>query len=856
MEQRKRIGWFNPRNWSFASRLTVIMISLVLLTLAGITYVTVTTVRDRLEEQISKSFLLQAKDLGGLVAGFFQENGTQLQVIAASQILQNVLTERNASYKGNQTEIENEILAVDKVWLTAADDDPLIVRTTSDDPTINPIGHELSQFLTTFPTHTEVFVTDRYGATVAATGRLSDYYQADEDWWQATWNEGEGAVFISQPELDESAGVTAVLIGVPVYDDNDEVVGVLRSTLILNDLDALIKGRQDDETGQYALLFLPSFQPLFDPYAGSDRDSTKLPEKLRKHLATRDQHDMVSEDQSGVPAVYGHLLVKVESETDESSRSPEAQLAAAINNLNWATVVRQDTSEAFAAVNDIVQWIIVVALITIVAGVVVAIVVARTVTRPLVRLSTAAEQIGLGDLNAPLPSIGNDEVGRLTASIAGMTAQLRDLIGSLEHRVATRTQRLETVASLTEYLTGILDFDRLLGELVNQVKEAFDYYHVHIYIINNNQQRLVMAAGAGEVGIQMKTRGHYISINARSLVARVARTGAIVTVNNVREAEDWLPNPLLPDTHSEMAVPIFLEGQVVGVLDVQEDKVAGFDEGDTSVLRSLANQVAVAIRNARLFADVEAALVEAYELQRRYVEHTWDRSQVTKHGAGRVKFSLGESTTLNEATIAEARLQALAHQEPGLVTLNHRQDKQAPNQPDDQSEIKDDLPVQVSSNATSQAWVAPILLRDVPIGNLQLHEVDPNKEWTDSELALIDAVIDQVTQTAENLRLIDEAQERASRERLIGQISDKLRSAPDIETLMKIGVEEMSRVLKSTRTFVRFGVEVKSEDTSASIPDNSTRDTPVQDDEDLTVLAKIDLPHGNAPPNGHGDERI
>ena len=97
--------------------------------------------------------------------------------------------------------------------------------------------------------------------------------------------------------------------------------------------------------------------------------------------------------------------------------------------------------------------------------------------------------------------------------------------------------------------------------------------------------------------------------------------------------------------------------------------------GDAGLLRSLANQVAVAIRNAHLFADVEAALVEAHELQRRYIEQSWDRSQVTRHGTGRVKFSLGESTTLNETTIAEARLQALAQHGPTLITLNDKQAK-------------------------------------------------------------------------------------------------------------------------------------------------------------------------------------
>jgi GAF domain-containing protein len=99
------------------------------------------------------------------------------------------------------------------------------------------------------------------------------------------------------------------------------------------------------------------------------------------------------------------------------------------------------------------------------------------------------------------------------------------------------------------------------------------------------------------------------------------------------------------------------------------------------------------------------------------------------------------------------------------------------------------------------------MLRNVPIGNLQLHEIDPARRWTEGELAFVSAVMDQVAQTAENLRLLDEATERASREQLISQISDRLRRASDLETLMKIGVEELSRVLRPARTYVQFGSE-------------------------------------------------
>lgn len=409
------------------------------------------------------------------------------------------------------------------------------------------------------------------------------------------------------------------------------------------------------------------------------------------------------------------------------------------------------------------------------------------VLRPIGQLTQAATAIAEGDLNHSVPLLNsNDELEILSTSFNRMTGQLRDLVGQLEQRVTARTQRLEIVASLSERLNAILDLNELLAEVVNQVKDNFGYYHAHIYLLDEKGEKLVVAEGTGPAGAEMKVKGHAIRLDTpTSLVARAARTGEIVRVDNVREAKDWLPNPLLPNTYSEMAVPIISEGKVVGVLDVQQDRVAGLDDGDESLLRSLANQVSVEIRNARQFAEVEASLKEAREIQQRYIEQAWDRTRVTRKNMGRVRFSLGESTTLSEGLMVEAQQRALRYKKPEVVGLGNGNDH--------------------------HALIAPISLRDVVIGDLQLHEVDPKREWTESEMALISAVIDQVAQAAENLRLLDETQERASREQLVSQISNKMRRAPDMDSLLKVAVAELSRALNPARTFVHMDLKNSQE---------------------------------------------
>jgi len=246
------------------------------------------------------------------------------------------------------------------------------------------------------------------------------------------------------------------------------------------------------------------------------------------------------------------------------------------------------------------------------------------ITKPILELNEATKALARGewgymnDETIQQTLHRSDEVGELARSFHDMTQQLRDAFTKLETGISKRTERLKLVASLSEELNAILDLDRLLNQLVNRVQETFNYYYVHIYLLDNSpflqgdgKGILVMMAGVGHIGTELKSKGHTIPLQATtSLVAKAARTGEVVAVSDVRESDDWLPNPLLPDTRSEVAVPIIIDGEVSGVLDIQSNEVAGLDEGDANLLRSLAGQVAVALMNAYLFEQAEQRTTE------------------------------------------------------------------------------------------------------------------------------------------------------------------------------------------------------------------------------------------------------
>jgi methyl-accepting chemotaxis protein len=193
-------------------------------------------------------------------------------------------------------------------------------------------------------------------------------------------------------------------------------------------------------------------------------------------------------------------------------------------------------------------------------------------------------------------------------------------VDGMEERGEKQTRRLEKVIDISQRLSAILDLKSLMHEVVTITKETFDYYYIHIYLLDDERENLVVVEGYGEAGAALKRQGHKIAFAAsQSLVARAAREGRIINVGNVQEDPSWLPNPLLPETRSEMAVPIMLSGEVVGALDVQSENLNGLTQIDEKTIQVLANQVAIAVHNSRLFNQLESSRIFLEETVQKYL---------------------------------------------------------------------------------------------------------------------------------------------------------------------------------------------------------------------------------------------
>ena len=369
----------------------------------------------------------------------------------------------------------------------------------------------------------------------------------------------------------------------------------------------------------------------------------------------------------------------------------------------WGLVLatEQNFSEGLHALRGIIAVNLAIGVAAVVLAVTAALFVTRTIADPLAGLAETATGIAAGNLDGRASTAREDEIGTLARAFNSMTGQLQDSITNLEERVAARTRalrranetlerralQLETSAQVSRELTSILDIDDLLAQVVELIRDAFHYYHVHIFLLDQDDEHLTLRASTSPESPEHDR----IAVSGRSINGRAIRHGKAVLVNDVKNDACYLADQYLPDIESELVAPLRLGNQAIGTLDVQSAEVDAFAEQDLLVIQSLGDQIAVAIENARLYDRSQelAVLEERTRLARELHDSVtqsmysvvlltegWRRS-MSSAGKAQVEEYLARIGELNQQALKEMRLlihelRPLALAEDGLLGALHQ----------------------------------------------------------------------------------------------------------------------------------------------------------------------------------------
>ena len=414
----------------------------------------------------------------------------------------------------------------------------------------------------------------------------------------------------------------------------------------------------------------------------------------------------------------------------------------------------------------------------------------QLLVRPLTRLIQVVEKVAGGSLWEKAPE-GRNEIGLLGRAFNLMTGELRTTLHDLERSNAVRASDLEhvsremtyratqlqTVTEVARAIASVQDPDLLLQQVTQLISERFKFYHVGIFLLDRKGEYAILQAANSEGGQRMLERGHRLKVGLEGIVGYVALHGDPRVAHDVGEDAAYFDNPDLPYTRSELAIPLKAAEKVTGVLDVQSMEQAAFTEDDINLLSTLADQVAVAIENVRLYTETRKALAELENTHRQYLQERWTRRSDERHDKG-YEYSYGKVTSI----IGGDSLEDSNEQERNSNQITLGESSKLAELHLEEDEI-----------------IAPIKVRGQLIGSLQLAKEQPSRSWSEDDLHLIRAVADQVGQALENSRLLEETQRRAEREHLVSEITTKLRASNDPQVILQTAMNELRAALRTKR---------------------------------------------------------
>jgi len=601
-----------------------------------------------------------------------------------------------------------------------------------------------------------ISTTDLNGVNIARSDNLEPKDYSGRKWYL---NARNGAPITYETLIGRTSGEPDLVVSTPIKNREEVIVGVV---MFASDLDVISQQIRDSLQGSNGYSFVVDEQnrviahpdELLTPQLFDMGDYQPV-ESLRTLLMDQ-------------PMEEARLKYGVHLNPFTDNQGVRWRAYGKLLDNNWAVITQIPESDFLAPVQIVkrISWYVFafgIGLLISMAWFTI-----WQALQPIRSLTETATAIADGDLTRLAPVTSKDEIGLLASTFNDMTNQLRDLITSLERRVTNRTRdierraiQLQVTANVAREAASIRNLDRLLNHTVQLISDRFNFYHVGLFLIDENQQYAILREASSTGGGRMLERGHKLRIGEEGIVGYAAEHGKPRIALDVGTDAVYFDNPDLPKSRSEIALPLIVRDQVIGVLDVQSTKASAFSREDIEILQILADQIALAIDNARLLTNSRQAIRELENLYGQQISQAWDERMAQNRIAfyydriGVEKVPAGDQHTLS------------THDETHYIK-------------------------------------APINLRGHHIGTLHLRRDDDQDPWSESEITLVNTAVSQVSRALENARLIEENRAKAKNEQIIGEIAAIAQRSLDVETIMRRTVHEIGRSLNASRVQIKI----------------------------------------------------
>jgi GAF domain-containing protein/HAMP domain-containing protein len=405
----------------------------------------------------------------------------------------------------------------------------------------------------------------------------------------------------------------------------------------------------------------------------------------------------------------------------------------------------------------------------------------RSISLPLVKLSEKATLLASGELSTRMVVDRQDEIGALASSFNAMASELQTLVKTLEQKVEDRTQDLQKQASYLRLAAEVArdsantnNLDELLNRAAQLILDRFGFYHTGIFLLDERGEYAILQASPTEAGREMISRNHKLRVGQEGIVGNVSATGEPRIALDTGLDVTYFNNPMLPMTRSEMALPLKVNEQLLGVLDVQSEQPEAFTQDDISTLQIMADQLALAIQRVRLAQEQEYNLRQLESAYQQFTLTSWRKFSHERGFQPGYRFDGVKLTALE--TYPEGSQETL-RKGKSVILLDDKETK----------------------NAT---LAVPLKLRDQILGvlNIGFGESTINPET----INLAEEVASRLAVALENARLYSETQKQAEQTRAISEISNIITSSVNIENILRTAVQELGHINPDTEVTVRL----------------------------------------------------